>query len=576
MSAVRPVEVDLEAIEALPEAEREQAISDLRALRANIEANPLWSFLPHEGEKQYRLEHGIELTGKESRGQVEFLELMARDVFLGAVVAGNRFGKTHISVVNALIQTLPWELVPPWLHAYKVLDPAVRDVRVRFIGPDLTRWLGRSMLSKVRELIPKAALKGGKLYGKGGAWNAHDNVLTFADGSWWDFLTHDMELDAFSSVELDMACFDEEPTGASGERIYDETIRGLADREGCVRFTLTPVEGIGWLFSELADEHDEPRKDDEVHVVTGDIDHNPHLTEKGKAPLLKRWERSGELDQRKRGLWKHREGLIFPEYRRTIEQPPLAEHAGGHIRPDRDLRQPRAGAPGRWVIDHAGQWQVPVFESIDPGINVDHPFAFTVSFLNTVHSDVFGREDVLETFHAYKQADGIVDEHAAYILQLRAALGYRPQFTVIDPAAQNRNPETGRKLQEAFRRAGIHTVLGQNDRALTYAEVRGRLVDHRWVVWESADRLLGDEMVNYRWKRSSGRTEDVPKPEPIKRNDDLIDTIRYKVIRIPLWRGDAAYGPDENPYDPRRRLARESIRALRTRHKRKGRTGGVW
>jgi hypothetical protein len=43
-----------------------------------------------------------------------------------------------------------------------------------------------------------------------------------------------------------------------------------------------------------------------------------------------------------------------------------------------------------------------------------------------------------------------------------------------------------------------------------------------------------------------------------------------------VWRGDAAYGPEEDPFDPRRRLARESIRALRNRHKRKGRTGGVW
>jgi hypothetical protein len=580
-SVLRPVEVDLEAIEALPEAEREQALSDLRALRANIEANPLWSLLPHEGEKQYRSENGIPLTGNESRGQVEFLELMPRDIFLGAVVAGNRFGKTHISVVNALIQTLPWELIPPWLHPYKVLDPAVRDVRIRFIGPDLTRWLGRSMLSKFAELIPRSALKGGKLYGKGGAWNAHDNVLTFADGSWWDFLTHDMELDAFSSVELDMACFDEEPTGVSGERIYDETIRGLADREGFVRFTLTPVEGIGWLFSELADEHDEPRRDSEVHVVTGDIDHNPHLTEKGKAPLLKRWERSGELDQRKRGLWKHREGLIFPEYQRRVESGPLSEAPGGHLRVDRPLRpgpdERGTTGRGRWPVEAAGQWRVPVFEAIDPGINVDHPFAFIAAFLNTTETDVYGREDVLEVFHVHKLANGIVSEHAQHILELRAALGYRPQFTVIDPAAQNRNPETGRKLQEAFRREGIHTVLGQNDRALTYAEIRGRLVDHRLRVWSSADRLLGDEFSNYRWKRASGRTEDVAKPEPIKRNDDLIDALRYMVIRIPVWRGDKPYGAEEDPYDPRRRLARESIRALRNRHKRsRGRTGGVW
>jgi hypothetical protein len=575
----RPFEIDLEKLEGLPEAEREQAHADLRSFREMVEANPLWAFLPHRGEQEHRERHGIPLTGNESRGQVEFLELTPKGVFLGAVVAGNRFGKTHINIVDALIQTLPYELVPPWLHRYKVLDPAKREVLIRFIGPDLDRWLERAVLRKLQDLVPRPALAGGKFFGKGGAWNGRTHVLNFEDGSSWDFLTHDMELDAFASVELDRACFDEEPTGMAGERIYDETIRGLADREGDIRFTLTPVEGIGWLYSELSDEDGEPRQDDETWVVQGDIDHNPHLSEKGKAPLLKRWEKSGEIDQRKRGLWKHREGLIFPEYQRRIETGPLEEAPGGHLRSDRPLRpDPHAGASARGDRSPRsadGQWRVPVFEAIDPGINVDHPFALIVAFLNTAETDVHGREDVLEVFHAFKTPETVVSEQADYIKNLRAALGYRPQFTVIDPAAKNRNPETGRKLQEAFRREGIHTVLGQNDRALTYAEIRGRLVDHRLRVWTTADRTLGDEFVNYRWKRASGRTEDVARPEPIKRNDDLIDALRYMVIRIPVWRGDRIHGPEESD-EPRRLLAREDLKRLANRARRRGRTGGVW
>jgi hypothetical protein len=122
-----------------------------------------------------------------------------------------------------------------------------------------------------------------------------------------------------------------------------------------------------------------------------------------------------------------------------------------------------------------GQWRVPVFEAIDPGINADHPFALVVAFLNTAETDPYGRHDVLEVFHAFKTPDTVAAAWAEHIFELRAALGYQPQFTVIDPSAKNRNPETGRKLQEALRREGIHTVLGQNDRALTYAEIRGRL-----------------------------------------------------------------------------------------------------
>jgi hypothetical protein len=157
---------------------------------------------------------------------------------------------------------------------------------MRFIGPDKDRWIGRAVVPKMRLLLPPDALLGGS-FDK--AWKVREGILTFADGSWWDFLTHDMELDAFASVELDFARFDEEPTGAAGERIYDETIRGLVDRAGYIRSTLTPVEGIGWLHGELADENGEPRKDDESYVVTGSIDDNPHISDKGREQAKRRW-----------------------------------------------------------------------------------------------------------------------------------------------------------------------------------------------------------------------------------------------------------------------------------------------
>jgi hypothetical protein len=53
------------------------------------------------------------------------------------------------------------------------------------------------------------------------AFDKRARKLQFADGSWWDFLTHDMDLDAFAGADLDRAHFDEEPPGeaaASGMR----------------------------------------------------------------------------------------------------------------------------------------------------------------------------------------------------------------------------------------------------------------------------------------------------------------------------------------------------------------------
>lgn len=584
-----PFEVDLDALLALPEDEREEAYARIQEFKRALTGNPLWTFLPHQGEHGYKIKHGIPLNGRESRGQVEFLELDALGVFLAAVVASNRFGKTEINILAAAVQTLPRELIPPWLLPYKVLDPAVRDVRMRFIGPDKDRWRDRACVPKMRRLLPPEALWGGS-FDK--AWKIREGILHFADGSWWDFLTHDMELDAFASVELDSVRIDEEPTGEVGERQYAESVRGLIDRAGTVRITLTPVEGIGWLYDELADENGAPRKDTEAWCVTGAIEHNPHISKKGVEQALKVWaKRPGEYDARAKGLWTYREGLIFPEFRRELETPP-GDPTGGHLRPARPLRagDPTIPAPRDYKT---GRWTVPVFEALDPGINVDHPFALTVAFLNTGLTDVYGMDDVLEVFHAFKAPNMTVNQQAQVVFEARAHFGYVPTFTVMDPnSAKQRNMESGKELIALWREEGIFPVTGQNSRVLTYETVRLRMrgavppgappdpSTSRYRIWTGeVDAVLGDEWVKYRWKKNNNRTEDVPRPEPVKKNDDCVDTQRYMMTRIPIWRGESNIEdelPDEVMH-PQRELLKQHLRHVREHlRKPKGRTGGVW
>lgn len=571
-----PFEVDLDALLALGDEEREEAFAKIQEFKRGLQANPMWTVMPHEGEYGFKVKHGIALTGNESRGQVEFLEMTPKGVFLGAVVASNRFGKTHINLIDAAIQTLPAPFLPPWLLPYKVLDPQVRDIRMRFIGPDKDRWRDRACVPKMRQLIPPEALLGGS-FDK--AWKVREGVLQFADGSWWDFLTHDMELDAFASVELDSVRIDEEPTGETGQRQYEESVRGLIDRAGTVRITLTPVEGIGWLYDELADEDGEPRKTVDAWCVTGAIEHNPHISEQGVERAKKVWAKNpGTYRARAEGLWTYREGLILPEFAREMERPPGSATPGGHLRAERPLRATASNpvAP----CTSTGVWRVPVFEAIDPGINVDHPFAFTVAFLNTGATDVFGMDDVLEVFHAHKEPDLTVTQQAQIVLEARERFAYQPTYTVIDPSARNRNQESGKELIDLWRKEGIFPILGQNSRALTYGEWRGRLATHRYRIWTGlVNELLGDEMVKYRWKRASGRSEDVPSPQPIKRNDDLVDTQRYMVVRIPVWRGDPNV-EDSLPDDvmfPQKELLRAHLRHVRkARNRPKGSVGGVW
>ena len=118
-----PFEIDLAKIEALPEHERVEHLAALQQWQTIITANPLWRFLPHEGEAGWLKAQGKPVPEGTDRGQVEFLELNQRGVYIGAAVAGTRFGKTTINVADACIQTLPYSLVPPHLQPYKMLDP---------------------------------------------------------------------------------------------------------------------------------------------------------------------------------------------------------------------------------------------------------------------------------------------------------------------------------------------------------------------------------------------------------------------------------------------------------------------
>lgn len=532
--APAPFEVDVDAFNALPEAEQHEELARIAQLNALVEANPMYRQVPHLGELGWKQEKGIPLTGHEQRGQVEFLEIALP---YGAYVAGTRAGKTHGGALHALIQTLPVEFLPPWLVPYKRwgLD---REMRVRVIGVDIANWLVKAMLPKLRKLIPPAALHKGS-WEK--AWRDRDRQLLFADGSWWDFLTHDMDVDAFASADLDLAWFDEEPTGERGKQQYEETLGRLTDRDGEVRWTLTPLLGLNFVYHELTDRFGNPRDDDECKVVTGDIDHNPHLSDKGRARFLKKFAKDPlKLAARKSGRWVHFAGLIYPGWSEKR-----------HVVPERPI--PRAHAKAAPLV--------PVFEAIDPGINEQHKAAYVVGWLDF--------EDVFEVFYSIAMADQNVEQVAAHIHEVRAALNFKPRWTKIDPSAKNRQHISGKNVQDTYRKHGVHTIPAQNSHALGFDAMNERLDSDRLKVQAQCEGLI-QFFGEYRWKSPRGQQVDKPKAEPIKRNDDELDALRYLIVDLPKA---PAVKEDEELLDGPTRAFREHLKMLR--RGRIGRVGGA-
>jgi hypothetical protein len=602
LSFAPALEIDAEQWGAMSPAEQAEAAAELANWKRMVESNPLLLYFPHQGELEWKLKEQarqlerwagkgfeivkpegselyqalmpdgtivgmpleLQLDGNESRGQLEFHEAtLTSDVV--AAVAGNRFGKSHVGFVDILVQILPRELIPPWLLQFRRRNEEL-EYFARAIGVDLGNWLEKAILPKLRKLIPPSALWRGD-FDK--AYTERTRMLQFADGSWLDFLTHDMDIDSFASADLDHILFDEEPPGEKGKQQVDESYGRIADRDGRVRWTLTPLLGLSHVYYELTDDQGEPRKDDEVWVVTGDIDHNPHISERGKRKFLKRFKSDPlKLQARKSGRWVHFAGRIYDEFEEIDHE--VDEIAGerGHLCPPRPIPREQEGAKP----------SVPVFEWIDPGIATDHPAAFGAAWLNP--------DDTLEIFHTFKLIGGTAKDMADHIKETRRRFGYKPRGpAVIDPSARNKHHQTGRSTQDEYRKHGIATKPGQNDVDAGINAMKERFQTHRIRLQRDCHEYVGEgtlveadlaeEWRDYRWKgnkRSS--SEDAAKAQPIKKKDDLADGCRYLVmdLRPKLPSRDRQ---DEPADDSAQQAFRDNLKRIRRRGRRRHRIGGV-
>ena len=470
-------EIDLEVFEALTPTEQREIVAKLERWKELVKANPLLKYRPHDKQKLY---HAIESL-------------------LGGFLGGNRSGKTTAGVVDNLIQTIPVEFLPPWLEVYKRHDNEQGPYHCRVVVADLTYQLEQVMLPKIREWCPRDAFYKGT-WDK--AYNGRLRTLTFADGSTWDFLTHDMELVNFGGAAKHRIHFDEEPPGRKGQEIYDESFARIVDYGGDIRFTMTPLLGLSWTYHLLTD-RGRPKVGEDCVTITVDMDDNPHLNPKVKQAFLSGLS-EGARAARKSGLFVHFAGLIYPQFDKAR-----------HTIPAVDLPRRRDGSP-----------EPDVYVGIDPGIN--HP-------TGVVWVAVFP-DDRWEVIRSFKLSGATIGQIAGMIHATNEEMKVTPRWYVIDPSARNKNQQTGRSVQMEFIDHGIVTMAGQNDRRAGFNRVRELLerdVDGQPALTLHAgnDELVA-EFEEYRWKTNRA-SEDAGREEPVKINDDIIDALRYVVMSRP-------------------------------------------
>lgn len=408
-----------------------------------------------------------------------------------AFLGGNRSGKTTIGIVDDLIQAIDPAAVPVHLKQYKRWAP---PFYCRIATPDFTSTMEGVIYQKLREWAPRAQLVGDS-WSK--AYDKQNRVLRFKNGSWFQFMTYEQDLDKFGGAALHRIHYDEEPP----ESIRKECLMRLIDYAGEELFTMTPLMGMTWMYGDIWEPWEKGELEDGF-VVTVDMDDNPYLDEVTKRRVLRGLSEE-ERKARKEGRFVHFGGLIYPSFSRD-----------DHCVPD--TRPPEGDEESPWG-------DCDVYVGIDPGQRhmaavvycaVDHAGKITV-------------------FDEIAIKGGIVADVATAIHMKNAQWGITPRLYVIDPAAQNRLHQTGRSDQMEYADKGIVTAPGQNSVTAGINNVRTRLQFGGLEISFRCTTLI-DEFRKYRWASPKKAGEEDPKEAPIKKDDHLLDALRYVCMARPF------------------------------------------
>ena len=462
--------LDLEALQKLSPAERKRAEADLRLLEDAFKRNPLLGYRPHAKQVLFH---------------------QPPHPALRAFFGGNRSGKTTAAVIDTIIQAIDPDMVPDHLKAYRRWGT---PFFCRLVSPDLTNTMEGVVLEKFREWTPAEQLKGGSF---DRAWEKQLRMLRFKNGSWIQFFSNDQDRDKFGGAALHRVVYDEEPR----QDIRQECLTRLIDFDGEEIFAMTPFSGMSWLYDDVYEPWERGQLQD-GRVVVVDMDDNPHLSPAGKRRALAQYS-GEEREARKSGRFVHFAGLIYPEFAwDRVRRPEL-------VIPD---------DPNESAVPHG----FPVFVGIDPGLRFPAVVFCYLDFENT-----------LVVFDELMMPGKTIRVVCEEIRKREEKWRIKPEWYVIDPAARNKNQQTGRSDMSEFQAQGIFPFPGQNEWRTGVNSLRQRLERDKLAITSNC-QTVKDQFKRYRYATPPARAESDPREKPVKKDDHLLDALRYVSMARPL------------------------------------------
>lgn len=397
-------------------------------------------------------------------------------------IGGNRSGKT----VGGVVEDIYWAKGE---HPNRPVPPA--PTRGRLVCVDYPNGFEKIVKPVLMQWIPPSLLINGSWLD---SYNGRTRTITFANGSFLEIMSYDQELDAFAGASRHYTHFDEEPPSA----IWTECRARLIDTGGSYWITMTPVEGMTWVYDQIY----EPWKQQGafktgIDVIEVDMTENTYLGSAEIEDFLHGMEEN-EAKARKKGEFVQIGGLIFKQF----------DHQKHVIKPVQ--RVPRG-------------WRV--IASMDHGFN--NPTAWLWHMVSPTNTVI--------TFKEHYRSEWTVAQHAEIVKQIERDMGHPVFLRVGDPAIRQRNGINGLSIQLEYSRNGVQIKPGNNDVQIRLNRMINYQAQGKWYITEDCPKLLW-EMRRYRWKtRESRKLQEKHGnyDEPHKKDDHACDAAGYFFVSLP-------------------------------------------
>lgn len=391
-------------------------------------------------------------------------------------IGGNRSGKTTGGIVEDI-----WWLTRQ--HPFQKIPD--RPIAGRIVSVDFLNGIEKIIKPQLKQWLPPSQLRGGSWFS---AYEASTRTLHLENGSFVELMSYDQDLDKFAGTSRDFVHFDEEPP----EMIYTENMARLIDRKGHMWITMTPVEGMTWIFDTVYEKG--ILGDPNIDVVEVDMAENPHLDQQEVKEFLDSLS-DDERDARGSGKFVQMGGLVYKSFNPKI-----------HVIEPMDPLEFRKIKYKQYL-------------SLDHGFN--NP---TAVLWHAVDYD-----NVAITFDEHYEAGRIIDYHAAVIHERNKAHGRIPDLNICDPALAQRQAVTGTSIQTEYAIRGIGFALGNNDVTTGVAKVSQYLDGPSWYITRNCANLIR-EMSRLRWKTWASKkqqSQNNPYDQIHKKDDHACDSARY-------------------------------------------------